>query len=781
MGEDDILEGDEKKVEVSEFIGIKYRFDAKTFIVAATLRPETIYGATNLWVNPDATYSKIEIDGEQWIVAADVIPKLKEQNHDISIIDEFPGNQLIDHEIEVPLTKQKIPIYPATFVNTAYATGVVYSVPAHAPFDYAAIKDLQTDETTIQKYELNRQRLQSIKPISIISVKEYGEFPAVEIYERNRIQSQRESDKLEEITQELYRDEFYSGKMKDNTGIFTNMKVEEAKDHAAKIFLEKNVASKIYETSRKAQCRCGETVSVAILKDQYFLNYANLTWKTQAKTMLDEMTISPKKYRTSFEFTFDWLDKRSCVRKRGIGTEFPITKGKEWIIESLSDSVIYMAFYTIIRIIHEQKIQDYQLPFEFFDYIFLDQGLIEDIEQQTKIPSEILRQIKQEFEYWYPNDFRHTAISHISNHLSFAIFHHAAIFPKKYWLKSFSLNNMLIREGKKMGKSKGNATPMAEIPQKYSVDLTRLHLASVATADSVIDWKDQEVKHSSKRLFRFWELTEKFSPKKTDLPPSMTFASKLFRANVKWNFFKAIEAMNKSNDIREYVLNAFFNNVRRIEEYEKDLSITNEEERKQIIEYTLLEMAIFNAPLIPHICEEIYERAGQEGMVSFAQFPEINLTDEDKIIITQGKFIASVQDDIDNILKMIEHRPHQIFVYINATWKTILYAKLKSHFENSKITMSEIMKIAKNDQRLQSFMPLIAAEGKMIVKNPSILKIDLLDQPQQIQALKDHIPMFQAKYTGIKLEVINSDAEKYYDPKKRAKKARPMKPALYME
>lgn len=781
VGEDDILSGDEQKVEISEFVGIKFKFDEETFIVASTLRPETIYGATNLWVHPDATYVKIKIDGEQWIVASDVIAKLRQQNHEITVIEEFLGSTLVNHEITVPWTEQKIPIYPAIFVDTAHATGVVYSVPAHAPFDYAAIKDLQQDDQAIKKYNIDCGRLAAIVPISIISVKSYGEFPAVEIYERMGIQNQDDAQSLEEATQELYRDEFYSGIMKENTGIFAGMTVEHAKDRAAKELLEQNIASKVFEVSRKAQCRCGETITIAILRDQYFLNYANVEWKNQAKEMLDQMTIIPKKYRSSFEFTFDWLDKRPCVRKRGLGTEFPITKGKGWIIESLSDSVIYMAFYTIIRTIHEAKIQDHQLTFELFDFIFKNQGEIDNVVKVTNIPKKIINQMKQEFEYWYPNDFRHTAISHISNHLSFAVFHHAAIFAKKYWLKSFSLNNMLIREGKKMGKSKGNVIPMAEIPNKYSVDLTRLHLASVATADSVIDWKDQEVVYSLKRLVKFWDFAEKYLPMKGERTNEINFASKLLRANVKRNFLIGKQAMDERKDIREYVSCVFFNNIKIIEEFERKKDGTSEVEQNQLIGEILRDMAIFNAPIIPHLCEEINEKTGNKNLVSFTQMPEINFTEEDQIITNQGDFIEYVQEDINNILKMMQFHPTEIYIYINAEWKSHLYSKIKANFSDRQISISEIMKIVKDDTILAPYMKKIASEAKLMVKNPSILKMELLTPNQQLSALEDHIPIFTAKYPGIAFEFLMADSEKIFDPDHKAFKARPMKPALYMK
>ncbi|MHA2358395.1 MAG: leucine--tRNA ligase, partial [Candidatus Heimdallarchaeaceae archaeon] len=356
VGEDDIQDGDLLKVEVNEFVGIKFKLDDGTSLVAATLRPETIFGATNVWIHTDAKYYEINIDGEKWIVSEEATMKLSEQEHNIEIIRELKGKELVNEEVTVPITNWKIPIYPAPFVDTDHATGVVYSVPAHAPYDYAALIDLQNDEETIDTYKLDRDRLSKIKPISLIEVKGYGEYPAVELCEKLGVQSQKDREKLEKATQTIYRDEFYSGIMKDNTEDFKGLKVEQAKDAVAKKLGEIELATTVYEASKKSFCRCGGQVIVAVLQDQYFLNYGDPEWKEQAVYALNNMEIIPEKYRQAFENTFDWLDKRPCVRKRGLGTEFPLTKGEGWIIESLSDSVIYMAYYTISRTIKQNNI-----------------------------------------------------------------------------------------------------------------------------------------------------------------------------------------------------------------------------------------------------------------------------------------------------------------------------------------------------------------------------------------------------------------------------------------
>ena len=56
-------------VTPEEYTLIKYKLDDETFLPAATFRPETIYGITNMWINPDATYVEATVNGENWIIS----------------------------------------------------------------------------------------------------------------------------------------------------------------------------------------------------------------------------------------------------------------------------------------------------------------------------------------------------------------------------------------------------------------------------------------------------------------------------------------------------------------------------------------------------------------------------------------------------------------------------------------------------------------------------------------------------------------------------------------
>lgn len=53
--------------------------------------------------------------------------------------------------------------------------------------------------------------------------------------------------------------------------------------------------------------------------------------------------------RKNFEASFDWLQEHACSRTYGLGTKLPWDES--WLIESLSDSTIYMAYYTVSHLL----------------------------------------------------------------------------------------------------------------------------------------------------------------------------------------------------------------------------------------------------------------------------------------------------------------------------------------------------------------------------------------------------------------------------------------------
>ena len=91
MSETDILEGGD--AETLEFTVIKFEID-EHILPAATLRPETIFGVTNMWVNPKVEYVVVKVDNEQWILSKEGGEKLSNQLKNVEIIDNISGKIL---------------------------------------------------------------------------------------------------------------------------------------------------------------------------------------------------------------------------------------------------------------------------------------------------------------------------------------------------------------------------------------------------------------------------------------------------------------------------------------------------------------------------------------------------------------------------------------------------------------------------------------------------------------------------------------------------------------
>ncbi|MGI0093773.1 MAG: leucine--tRNA ligase, partial [Nitrosotalea sp.] len=322
----------------TEYTIIKFKYD-KYIIPTATLRPETIFGVTNIWINPEFIYEIVQVDNEMWIVTSECARKLEFHNKTITRLDKILGKELVGKKVQVPERDEPILILPASFVKSENGTGIVMSVPAHAPFDYQALEDLKKESANYP----NISDLQNIKAISIIETKDYGQFPALDVITKFQIENQNNS-KLEEATKEIYSKEFYGGRLKQNTGRFANKTVVEAKDEVKKWMLQEKNADILYELNEiPIRCRCGAECVVKILSNQWFLNYSDPEWKTKVHAWINEMKILPEEIRNEFNNVVDWLRERACARQHGLGTKLPWDKN--WIIESLSDSVIYMAYY----------------------------------------------------------------------------------------------------------------------------------------------------------------------------------------------------------------------------------------------------------------------------------------------------------------------------------------------------------------------------------------------------------------------------------------------------
>jgi leucyl-tRNA synthetase len=763
-------------VTPEEYTLIKYKLDENTFLPAATFRPETIYGITNMWINPDATYVEAEVNGENWIISQEAAEKLKEQEKKVQVKRSFKGKELIGKTFQNPITKETFPVLPGWFVDPKTATGVVYSVPAHAPYDWLALKDLQEKPEVLAQFGMNPAVVKQIKPTSIIKVEGFGEFPAVEIAQQMGIKDQNDP-KADQATRELYKKEFHGGVLKENCGPYAGKTVREVKDALIADFRKLGVADCMYDLPEPVVCRCMTPCIVKILSDQWFLNYSDPHWKALAKEALAQMTIYPEQAKPWFYTVIDWLREWACARTTGFGT--PLPWGKGWIIETLSDSTVYMAFYTVNKHIKQCGIKPEALTPEVFDYVFYGKGDPAKLEAAVGIKASLLDSMRNEFLYWYPFDLRNSAKELVPNHLTFCIFHHAAIFPPEYWPKAIGVNGMLMVEGKQMHKSKGNFITMKGAVEKYGADATRCALLLGAEGMDDPDWRadnvnDLKSKFEALNVFAGGIIASAKREENTML--ERWLQSKLQRrikeVTVSLDELKTRTALQVAlfevwNDLRWYVQRKGGVDVKELAEAVK----------------VWVKML---APFAPFICEELWSRTGEAGFISVAQWP---LYDEEKIDVAaeeQENLIVDVLEDTSNILKAMKITPKRVCYYTAASWKWRVYLEILGKSLGGEAKINELMRGFASDKDLKPHMRDIAGLVPRIIKaltklpaerKANMLKIKAVDEKEIVDGA---IGFLKERFKA-EVSVYSETDEKRYDPKNRAVMAMPNQPAIYVE
>jgi leucyl-tRNA synthetase len=665
-----------------DYILIKFRFLSGEILPTATLRPETIYGVTNVWVKPDVEYVRVEIDKEVWIISESCAEKLKDQTYSVKIKGKIKGEELIGKKCINPVLMNEILILPASFVNPDNATGVVMSVPSHALYDWIGLTDLISNPSFLKKYGVNIGEVKNIKPISVVKTPGLGEHPAIDLCKEFDVKNQNEFEKLDKATNILYKKEYHHGILRDNCGDYQGMKVSQVKEDLSKDFKKINAASHMWEPSGEIICRCGTKCYVKILENQWFLKFSDERWKEKARICLRNMKIYPEEARKNFESIIEWLEDKACARRSGLGTRLPWDI--EWIVETLSDSVIYMAYYTIAKYINLENIEPDQLNDDVFEFVFHGKGDLNKISEARNIKKETLQNMRKEFEYWYGFDLRGSAKELIPNHLSFCIFHHTAIWPEnpEKWPRGFTVNGMLNVEGEKMSKSKGNFILLNDAIEKYSADATRIALMDSAEGLNDANWSEKDVIAWKNKLSSFYEIVEKYYDKGKVM---------LNRSIDTWLFSRFQKYIKNITDHLEKVENRsaltyFHSMINDLQWYFKRSGDKN----KAIVDYVLEVITKVLNVYAPFMTEEIWHKMGKDKFISSEKWPEFDLNKIDEEVLKEEDIFMKICEDIKQVIKL-SNKNKKLYLYVQtekeliSLQQTTSFLKDEFGFENVKI------------------------------------------------------------------------------------------------
>ncbi|MGI6472497.1 MAG: leucine--tRNA ligase [Candidatus Methanomethylophilaceae archaeon] len=765
--ETDISKGG--SAEVQEYVLMKFEF-GEMKLIAATLRPETVYGQVCFWVNPDTDYVKIEYGEEVWIVSKPAADKLRMQYDGIEDFGTVRGRDLVGWTCKAPMVGRIIPILPATFVDPEVGTGMVTSVPSDSPDDYINLKYIKDHPEEYKKYGIEEELIASIEPISIIDIEGYSEFSAKDVIEEMGITGP-DDPKLEEAKKKIYRDGFHSGVMNASSGSYAGMRVEEAKEKMRDAMLESGEAVLLHDLSEEVVCRCGENVRVKRIDDQWFIDYSGEELTKKTSDHCREMSIYPPEYQTNIHGTLDWFRERACVRQGNwLGTRFPFDD--KWIIEAISDSTLYPIYYVISLYANTGNIKPEGMNESFFDYVILGKGDENEVAEESGITPAVLNNIREDVKYWYPLDVNLGGKEHMTVHFPAFLFNHMAILPEKMQPKGIVVNWYITGKQSKISKSKGGAQPIPGAVKTYGVDAMRLYYSHVASMFIDVEWNEEilfSYKQRVDRIFAFAnDLIETSGPKKG--------IDKWLRSRFQTHVSNIRDIM-KRYDLRQMATSVYYEMYNDLRWYLRRGGADNET-LMDVLKIWVQSMM----PITPHMAEELWSLAGFEGMVSESLYPEPR---ERYPMAEYGEdLIRSTISDVSQIRKVAEIEPSKICIYTSPSWKKDVYRIAADILDSGEeLTIPILTKEVMSD-------PEIRANGKAASELSKKVAVELIrEDPSRIRRYADtdefgiikEAAEFLGEELGSAVLVYDADDKGKYDPKNRSSVAVPGRPAIYLE
>ena len=209
----------------------------------------------------------------------------------------------------------------------------------------------------------------------------------------------------------------------------------------------------------------------------------------------------------------------------------------------------------------------------------------------------------EKLKYWMPVDWYNGGMEHVTRHLIYSRFWHHFLYDQglvntaEPYAKRSAQGMILGADGEKMSKSRGNVVDPLDIVKLYGADTLRVYVLFMGDYGSAAPWNDSSVKGCRRFLDRVAALTDIMCEDRV--------------RELESGLHKAIKKV--SQDIEEQKYNTA---IACLMSYINEIGKVGKIGRAQLIDFLKL-----LSPFAPHICEEIYETIGGEGLLAVASWP----------------------------------------------------------------------------------------------------------------------------------------------------------------
>jgi leucyl-tRNA synthetase len=213
---------------------------------------------------------------------------------------------------------------------------------------------------------------------------------------------------------------------------------------------------------------------------------------------------------------------------------------------------------------------------------------------------------------------------------------------------------MVLKDGTKMSKSKGNTVDPQDLINKYGADTVRLFIMFAAPPEQSLEWSDSAVEGSFKFLKRLWK---QVVVNVEQQPPTLT-TDKLSKSerNLRRQVHETIAKVG--DDIgRRYTFNTAIAAI--MELLNSFNKAKDTAQTRAIIGEGLEAIVLMLSPIVPHITQILWEKLGHSGLIMDASWPQVDKTaltinEVEMVVQVNGKLRGKITVAVDTDKKTIE-------------------------------------------------------------------------------------------------------------------------------
>ncbi|MDT8282840.1 MAG: leucine--tRNA ligase, partial [Gammaproteobacteria bacterium] len=271
--------------------------------------------------------------------------------------------------------------------------------------------------------------------------------------------------------------------------------------------------------------------------------------------------------------------------------------------------------------------------------------------------------LDQRAEYWTPVDQYIGGIEHAVLHLLYARFFHKlmrdeGLLSSDEPFKNLLTQGMVLKDGSKMSKSKGNTVDPQQLIEQYGADTVRLFILFAAPPEQSLEWNDEGVEGASRFLKRLWKLVVTHLAQCSDVVALEISALDVEQKNLRRKLHETIAKV--SDDIgRRHTFNTA---IAAVMELINELAKFDDDSKqgRAVVREAIEAIVLLLSPVVPHITQQMWNDLGHDELLAEVTWP---LCDES----------ALVRDEIELVVQVNGKLRSKINVAANAD-KTLLEA-----------------------------------------------------------------------------------------------------------